>query len=99
MRPKNLRCVAGGRPVRTIASAAAGLQAEIYRFRPDYFATYADRVRAVRPADVTAAAQQLFEQGVTWLVIGNLSKIEGPIRALKLGEVKVVPADARTLPK
>lgn len=79
--------------------AAAGLQAEIYRFRPDYFATYADRVRAVRPADVTAAAQQMFTQGVTWLVIGNLSKIEGPIRALKLGEVKVIPADARNLPQ
>jgi zinc protease len=79
--------------------ASAGLQAELYRFRPDYFANYADRVRAVRPGEVTAAAQQMFKQGVTWLVIGNLSRIEGPIRALKLGEVKVIPADARSLPK
>ena len=81
------------------AVAAAGSQAELYGFRPDYFATYADRVRAVRPADVTAAAQQMFKQGVTWLLVGDLSKIEGPIRALKLGEVKIIPADARSLPE
>jgi zinc protease len=79
--------------------ALAGHQAVIYGFRPDYFATYGDRVRALRPAEVTAAAQQMFTQGVTWLVIGDLSKIESAIRALNLGEVKVIPADARSLPK
>jgi zinc protease len=79
--------------------ASAGLQAVIYGFRPDYFATYGDRVRAIRPAEVTAAAQQILGQGATWLVIGDLSKIEGSIRALNLGDVKVIPADARSLPK
>jgi zinc protease len=81
------------------AVAAAGQQAVIYGFRPDYFATYSDRVRAIRPADVTAAAQQILGQGATWLVIGDLSKIERSIRALNLGDVKVIPADARSLPK
>jgi zinc protease len=81
------------------AVAAAGQQAVIYGFRPDYFATYRDRVRAIRPADVTAAAQQMFGQGATWLVIGDLSKIESSIRALNLGDVKVIPANARSLPK
>jgi zinc protease len=71
----------------------------IYGFRPNYFATYADRVRAIRPAEVTTAARQILGQGATWLVIGDLSKIENSIRALNLGDVKVIPADARSLPK
>jgi hypothetical protein len=48
---------------------------------------------------VTAAAQQILGQGATWLVIGDLNKIESSIRALNLGDVKVIPADARSLPK
>ncbi|HJR35412.1 MAG TPA: insulinase family protein, partial [Gemmatimonadales bacterium] len=87
----------GSRFETSAGVALAGHQAEIYGFRPDYFATYGDRVRAVRPAEVTAAARQMFRQGVTWLVIGDLGKIEGAIRALNLGEVKVIPADARSL--
>ena len=35
---------------------------------------------------------------VPWLVIGDLSKIESCIRALNLGDVKVIAADARCLP-
>jgi zinc protease len=89
----------GSRFETSAGVALAGHQAVIYGFRPDYFATYGDRVRALRPAEVTAAAQQMFTQGVTWLVIGDLSKIESAIRALNLGEVKVIPADARSLPK
>jgi zinc protease len=89
----------GSRFESSVAVAAAGQQAVIYGFRPDYFATYGDRVRAVRPAEVTAAAQQILGQGATWLVIGDLSKIESSIRALNLGEVKVIPADARRLLK
>ena len=77
--------------------ALAGHQAEIYGFRPDYFATYGDRVRAVRPAEMTAAIKHMFGQGVTWLVIGDLGKIESAVRALNLGEVKIIPADARRL--
>ena len=89
----------GSRFESSAAVAAAGQQAVIYGFRPDYFATYGDRVRAIRPADVTAAARQIFGQGATWLVVGDLSKIESSIRALNLGDVKVIPADARSLPK
>lgn len=54
---------------------------------------------AVRPTELTAAAQQMFAQSVSWLVIGDLSKIESAIRSLNLGEVEVILADARSLPK
>jgi zinc protease len=89
----------GSRFESSAGVALAGQQAAIYGYRPDYFATYGDRVRAIRPAEVTAAAQQILGQGATWLVIGDLSKIESSIRALNLGDVKVIPADARNLPK
>ena len=89
----------GSRFETSAGVAVAGHQSVIYGFRPDYFATYGDRVRAVRPAEVAAAAQQLLRQGVTWLVIGDLGRIESAIRALNLGEVRVIPADARTLPR
>ena len=34
---------------------------------------------------------------VTWVVIGDLAKIEQPIRDLKLGEVQVLDADGKVL--
>ena len=87
----------GSRFETSAGVALAGHQSLLYGFRPDYFASYGDRVRAVRPAELSAAARELLRQGVTWLIIGDLGKIEGAIRALNLGEVKVVPADARSL--
>jgi len=36
---------------------------------------------------------------LTWRVIGDLGKIGSAIRALNLDEVKVIPADARSLPR
>jgi zinc protease len=89
----------GSRFETSAGVAVAGHQSELYGFRPDYFAAYGDRVRAVRPAELTATAQHMFAQGVTWLVIGDLSKIESAIRSLNLGEIKKIPADARSLPR
>ena len=36
-------------------------------------------------------------QALTWVVVGDLSKIEAPVRALNLGEVKVMDADGKLL--
>jgi hypothetical protein len=30
---------------------------------------------------------------MTWVIVGDLSKIEAPVRALNLGEVQVIDAD------
>ena len=42
-------------------------------------------------AQVQEKAQTYIKPGQwTWLIVGDLSKIEGPIRALNLGEVKII---------
>jgi len=36
---------------------------------------------------------------LTWVVVGDLAKIEKPIRALNFGEVTVLDADGKTVSK
>jgi hypothetical protein len=45
------------------------------------------------PEQVKAAAATLDPNALTWVVVGDLSKIEQPIRALNLGDVTVVDAN------
>jgi predicted Zn-dependent peptidase len=64
--------------------------------RPDdYILQYKARNEAIQPADVTAAARTLQPAALTWVVVGDLSKIEQPVRALGLGEVSVLDADGK----
>jgi hypothetical protein len=44
-----------------------------------------------------AATQALDPDRLTWVVIGDLAKIEQPIRDLNFGEVRVLDADGRVL--
>lgn len=60
----------------------------------DYYSDYAQRIVATPAADVNAAgAAILKDKPLTWIVSGDLAKIEAGIRALGLGEVRVVDAD------
>ncbi|MEO7095216.1 MAG: pitrilysin family protein, partial [Polyangiales bacterium] len=63
----------------------------------DYPATRATRITAMKPADVTTAARALKPDSLTWVIVGDLSKIEKGIRDLKLGDVKVIDADGKVL--
>lgn len=67
----------------------------IVRFeRPDdYVFQRRSEIEAMTPAQVNAAARTLDPGAMTWVVVGDLSQIEAPIRALGLGEVAVVDAD------
>jgi zinc protease len=50
------------------------------------------------PAKLNAAAQKLVQpNAVTWVVIGDLAKIEASVRKLNLGEVKVLDADGNII--
>jgi hypothetical protein len=44
---------------------------------------------------VADAAKAIHPDALTWVVVGDLSKIEQPVRALDLGEVTVVDADGK----
>jgi len=71
--------------------AVAGDISELveYGLPMDYWNTYPDRVRSVTLEQANAAAKDVVRPGrMTWVVVGDLSKIEGPIRALGIGTVK-----------
>ncbi|KRA16851.1 pitrilysin family protein [Lysobacter sp. Root604] len=79
------------------ANAVLGQVAGNLRYgRPDdYIVQYKARNDAMTPALAQAAAKTIDPAAVTWVVVGDLSKIEQPIRDLKLGEVQSVDADGK----
>ncbi|KRA75167.1 peptidase M16 [Lysobacter sp. Root667] len=83
------------------ASAVLGQVAGNLRYgRPDdYIVQYKARNDAMTPALAQAAAKTIDPAAVTWVVVGDLSKIEQPIRDLKLGEVQSVDADGKPVKK
>jgi predicted Zn-dependent peptidase len=79
------------------ASAVMGSLAGNVRYdRPDDYVTRrATEIKALTPAQVADAAKAIHPDALTWVVVGDLSKIEQPVRALNLGEVSVVDADGK----
>ena len=69
----------------------------LYGRPDDYAAKRATRIQNLKPTDVHSAAKTIRPEGITWIIVGDLSKIEKPIRDLKLGDVKVVDADGKVL--
>ena len=60
-----------------------------YGLPDDYFATYADAIRALGLAEVAAAAKAVVHPDrMTWIVVGDLSEIESGVRELGFGEVR-----------
>ncbi|MGQ0698103.1 MAG: M16 family metallopeptidase [Panacagrimonas sp.] len=69
-----------------------------YGLKDSYYNDLVPTVQALTPLEVNAAAVKLIKpEALTWLIVGDLSKIEAPIRALKLGEVRVLDADGKVL--
>jgi zinc protease len=62
-----------------------------YGLPDDYYDTYAERLRALTREQVQEAARRHIRlDEMTWIVIGDLSRIEEPVRALGFGEVEVI---------
>jgi zinc protease len=82
------------------ARAVAGSIGEIVRFRlgDDYFAGYADRVRAVTLADVAEAAKVLQPSETVWVVVGDRAKVEKGLEGLGLGKVRLLDPEGNPLP-
>ena len=80
----------------TIASVVTTI-ADIVRYRrpDDYVFKRKAEIEAMTPAQVAEAARTLDPAAITWVVVGDLKQIEGPIRALGLGEVTVIDADGK----
>jgi hypothetical protein len=78
----------------------SGAIGDIVRFgRPDdYVRTLRARLQSQTEAGVRQAAAQAFQLALlTWVIVGDLAKIEAPIRKLGLGSVQVLDADGNVL--
>ena len=61
----------------------------------DYYATYAQRVRAVTPAEVTAAVSKSITGRKVWVIVGDRAKIEAGLKDLNLGEIRLIDGDGK----
>jgi predicted Zn-dependent peptidase len=77
---------------QAVLNAVAGI---VKYDRPDdYVQTLKARIEAQQDAAVNAAAREVIHPDkLTWVIVGDLAKIEQPVRALNLGEVHVINAD------
>ena len=80
------------------ASAVLSQIASNQRYgRPDdYIVQYKARNEAIGAADVAKAAATLSPAALTWVVVGDLSKVGASVRALQLGEAVELDADGNT---
>jgi len=79
-------------------SRVAASIAEMVRFNlpDDYFATYPDKVRALTQSEVEQTAADVVQpRRLVWVVVGDRSKIEAPIRALGWGQLHWLDPDGR----
>jgi len=71
---------------------------KLYDRPDDYVQTLKPRIEAQTDAAVQAAAHEIVRpDALTWVVVGDLARIEAGVRALKLGEVKVIDADGKII--
>jgi zinc protease len=78
------------------ANAVAGAIADMVRFDlpQDYYQTYAGKVKSMTLNDMNKAAQEVVRAGnLTWVVVGDRSKIEAGIRELGYGDIRLIDAD------
>ncbi|HYD74400.1 MAG TPA: pitrilysin family protein [Candidatus Binatia bacterium] len=61
----------------------------------DYVARRAAEIAALTPSEVRQAAATIRPEALTWIVVGDLSTIEAPVRSLNFGEITVIDADGR----
>jgi predicted Zn-dependent peptidase len=79
------------------ANAVLGQIGGIVRYnRPDnWVEVRRGRIEALNPEAVNVAAKTLDPNALTWVVVGDLSKIEAEVRGLGLGEVRVLDSDGQ----
>jgi zinc protease len=69
----------------------------LYGRPDDYPQQRADRISGLTLDALKRAIGTVQPGALTWIIIGDLSKIEKPVRGLELGDLKVVDADGKVL--
>jgi zinc protease len=76
----------------------ANSYSEIVTFglKDSYWNDFAGNLLALTPANVSAVANRLIQpEAITWVVVGDVARIEKAVRALNFGEVQIVDADGK----
>jgi predicted Zn-dependent peptidase len=95
VKQSNVRSLPGS--YETAGAVLGALQANALYGRPDdYVATLKQRIEAQTDDQVRAAATEVIHpESLTWVIVGDLSKIESGVRGLGIGPVQVVDADGK----
>jgi len=93
IRAQRIRALPGS--FETTGSVLGAMSGIVVYDRPDdYVQTLKPRIEAVdRKAAEAALSAVVRPDAITWVIVGDLRKIEAPVRALHLGEVQVIDAD------
>jgi predicted Zn-dependent peptidase len=79
-----------------VMGALAGIV--LYERPDDYVQTLRARVERQSLPGIQAVAREVLRpDALTWVIVGDLARIEAPIRKLNLGEVKVLDADGNVV--
>ena len=84
---------------QTTGSVLGAMTGIVVYDRPDdYVQTLKPRIEAQSDQAVQAAAKEIIKpDALTWVIVGDLKKIEKPVRDLNLGEVKVLDAGGKVV--
>jgi predicted Zn-dependent peptidase len=95
IKANDVRSLPGG--YETAGAVLGALNENALYGRPDdYVATLKQRTEAQSDDAVRAAATQIVHPDqLTWVIVGDLSRIEAGVRALNLGPVQVLDADGK----
>jgi zinc protease len=69
----------------------------LYSRPDDYPQLRANRVAAQTQESFKMSARAIKPSALLWIIVGDLKKIEAPVRALNLGDVQVVDADGKVV--
>jgi zinc protease len=81
-------------------NAVMGSIAEMIRFNysDDYFDTFAGKIKNLNLENIaTAAKKVVYPNNLTWVVVGDRSKIEAGIRELGFGDVKMIDSNGNVM--
>jgi zinc protease len=85
---------------RETMNAVASSIVDLVRYGlPDnHYETYSGKVRALTTRDMATVAEKLIRPDkLVWVVVGDRSKIEGPIREGNFGEIRFIDADGNPI--
>ena len=64
----------------------------------DCYETYAGKVRALKVSDLEDAAKTVIHSdNLTWVIVGDSSKIESGVKELNLGELQLISPEGKPL--